>query len=135
METSSGGSGLEGVRQRFVSERTARGTFQEEMGSGDGSTTAVLEEEFFVDDAVAAGAAAGVKQLRREPRLPSGRLRIANNYSPPSKVAHPHPIHTLSLFANGLSIPSNRGALSVRIRESYYSQTGLPDPSDGRGLL
>ena len=57
-------------------------------------------------------------------------------------IAHPlkfvhSPIRStpLFLFANSLSIPSNRGSLSVRIRESYYSQTGLPDPPDGCGLL
>ena len=62
-----------------------------------------------------------------------GFLRIANN-SPPPKVTHPHPIHPLSLFANS-SPPPNRGSLSVRRKQGYYSQTGLPDPSDGRGLL
>ena len=79
---------------------------------------------------------AGAKRLRPIPGKFSNVIRIANNSPPPKvQVAHPHPIHPLSLFANSLSIPSNRGPLSVRRKQGYYSQTGLPDPPDGGGLL
>ena len=61
-------------------------------------------------------------------------LRIANN-SPPPKVAHPHPVHPPTLYPRIVCPPLNRGSLSVRRKQDYYSQTGLPDPSERGGLL
>ena len=58
---------------------------------------------------------------------PTLKLRIANN-SPSLKVAHPHPIHPLTLFANSLSIPSNRGPLLVRRKQDrlFANRTTRP---------
>ena len=66
---------------------------------------------------------------RRTHDLRGGNLRIANN-SPSLQFVHTHPIHPLTLYPRIICFcPSpNKGPLSVRIRESYYSQTGLPDP-------
>ena len=62
------------------------------------------------------------------------KVWIANN-GPPSKVAHPHPIHHLTLFANNSPPQNTRGPLSVRRKQGYYSQTRFIVSPDGRGLF